>query len=373
MKIGILTFPLNYNYGNLLQAFALLTYLKNEGNVVELINYPVRKQSVKGRLKGFAKFIIKTLFKKHAIIRHPQLFVHSGFESFIAEKINPKSEAVFDEEQLIKLVSQKKYDLVIVGSDQVWRKDYLGKRLPLYFLSFVDSDVRKIAYSASFGVDYWQFNQKETDEIQNLLRRFSAISVREKSGVKLCEENLRLQVKHIVDPSFLLKLDDYIKLTNPNKFHTPNEYIFTYLLDENETMKQLVREAQNIKDINDKISFSLLSVRHNNRNIEQNKPIEYWLHCIYHSKFVVTNSFHGTAFALLLNKPFVTVVNQKRGLTRFYSLLKMFDLEYRLINENSIDKLNTICKSEINWNDVNAIIENKRNEAKRFLTENLKN
>lgn len=376
MKIGVLTFPLNYNYGNLLQAYVLLDYLKREGHDVELINYPVSKKSCKEAVKTYAKVFLKVFFEKYSLKNYPWFYLHEGFDKFIAKMILPKTKPLSDERELKIIAHQNGYNVIIVGSDQVWRKDYIREKLHLYFLSFVPDNVKKIAFSASFGVEEWQFNKEETAEISLLLNRFKNVSVREKNAVKLCKEKLNLDVKHIVDPAFLLTVSDYLELIKTNKTTTPKNFVFTYLLNKNEYLGKIVEEVLKIQNITDEISFSLNDIKHNSVNIKTNEPVFYWLNCIYKSKFIVTNSFHGTVFAILFNKPFIVVSNRSRGMARLKSILGCFDLEERLMEENSEDilteKISVLSKTDIDWNFINDVIKAERKEAIRFINESIR-
>lgn len=375
-KIGILTFPLNSNYGNLLQAFALITFLKKLGYDVELIDKQrIDKSSSYGlqKIKSYFKNIIALTLRKWLILKYPHYYFNKAFILFINRYIKPKTNQIFDEKGLIDNLNKKKYDAIIVGSDQVWRKDYLKKDIPFYFLSFVPDYVKKIAYSASFGVDYWQFDTDQTDLITGYLSSFSGISVREDSAVELIKKHIHLEVKHIIDPTLLLNIEDYLNLLSINDASIDadiDNYLFSYILDDNSEKKKAVEIIMKIKNLESNIAFSLKDIKINNRTLFTTKPVELWLEKMYYSEFVVTDSFHGSVFAILFNKPFVVIPNKERGFTRFTSLLKIFGLEDRLVEDKS--EIETLIKREINWSIVNSIISDKKREAIDFINNSIR-
>jgi exopolysaccharide biosynthesis predicted pyruvyltransferase EpsI len=97
--------------------------------------------------------------------------------------------------------------------------------------------------------------------------------------------------------------------------------------------------------------------------------VEEWIRGFMDAEFVVTDSFHGTVFSIIFNKPFISIANESRGTTRFTSLLKMFNLENRLIF--SPEELNLDKVKEIDWGNVNEILEQDKERAIFFLKRNL--
>lgn len=98
-------------------------------------------------------------------------------------------------------------------------------------------------------------------------------------------------------------------------------------------------------------------------------PVEEWIRGFMDAEFVVTDSFHGTVFSIIFNKPFISIANESRGTTRFTSLLKLFQLEDKLVH--SLSDFNLTGYKEINWENVNSILEREKTSSIQFLKENL--
>lgn len=198
MKLGILTQPLSFNYGCNLQAFALQRVLENMGHkVIILDRWPKGKQTtfleiVKFDIENALKDIIRFLLNKP--IYHP---IKETNEAYFGEKILAfqnrylkKSSVLKSTDDMAVCVKALALDGIIVGSDQVWRPAYnVDGMLENMFLDFVeDSSLLKIAYAASFGVSEWEYTIEQTKRCANLIKKFDAVSVREDSGVLLCEK-----------------------------------------------------------------------------------------------------------------------------------------------------------------------------------------
>ena len=186
MKIGLLTLPLNLNYGGVLQAYALQNILSKMGHEVWLIDR-VENSSLD------LKFTIKRMGRK---ILYPAPNP-SHLHQFIEQQITPKTKQI-DSNKKMHQLKKMQMEAYIVGSDQVWREKYCRSIKMNYFLDFVE-DVKalKIAYAASFGVDAWEYDEGQTLTIRNLLHCFKAVSVREKSAVHLCKEFLDIDAQHL--------------------------------------------------------------------------------------------------------------------------------------------------------------------------------
>lgn len=369
MKIGILTLPFNNNYGGYLQAYALMTVLKRMGHDVELIYRRHNKRPLKCRLLYTFKTVVKCILR----IPHGPLIPSLEYDHrqagkmmmpFVDKNIYPKSKPYFTS-ACMKKSCKGMYDVVIVGSDQVWRPIYVPN-INDFFLEFVkDKNVRKIAYAASFGTATPEYTDLQKKECGKLISEFQAISVREKSAMKVIE-NFGWQVncmpQLVLDPTFLLPSKEYLKHIKLNRCNQ----IFCYVLDRTERTRELILYAEKLlklpcyemlKDINEKTFL---------------KPsIEIWLSNIYNARFVLTDSFHGMVFSIIFNKPFAVYVNKDRGADRFVSLLSLIGLENRMINEES-DIDNTINKP-INWDCVNEKLEKLRKYSINFLNDSLNN
>ena len=368
MKIAILTQPLRYNYGGLLQNYALQIVLKEMGhNPVTLDPSPFAHTDWKTPFRIFKRTIQKYLFhqQKVDILReykknHDVKLLETNTGKFIKKHID------FIRYKKITDINPREYDAFIVGSDQVWRPKYNKGRLSNMFLDFTkEMKVRRIAYAASFGTDEWEFNEEQTTEFSYYISGFDGISVREDSGVTLCKNHFGVNATHVLDPTMLLKKDDYIKNILSSQENNKEKNLFYYILDSDDTKKRI------IKDFEQKLHLHATTVRAKNdksKNIKQRiqPPIENWLAAINNAEFVVTDSFHGCVFSIIFNKPFIVILNENRGCARINSLLRFFHLEDRLY-----DPLNDQSDTMIDWNSVNSILNEKRNVALSFLRSNL--
>lgn len=250
----------------------------------------------------------------------------------------------------------------ITGSDQVFRPIYTQDNPELYWLDFVKSTSKKIAFSASFGVNKDSFLEENAPEViehmKNSLHSFDFISVREKSGVEICRDVLGVEAEWIIDPVFVLDRSKYDELiTNANGKilkQVQNDTIVSYVLDTNKEYKK---------------AYKYLSEKYGGEVVEtanSNISVESWLKSIRDCKLFVTDSFHGMCFAIIFNKPFICISNKSRGAARFESIVEMLGIENQCIN--SIDETYTKdCIFKVDYEKVNQRIEEERQKGLAFL------
>ena len=367
-NIAILTLPLSTNFGGNLQAFALQKILLNMGFEVETLNYRQKMNSDIWKL--LSTFKQKIFFNKkiHHFFRNELHIIGANHEKFIKENLvySPELNTI---DALKKYIYKNNYDVVIVGSDQVWRLSY-SQRIYSYFLDFIDnSKIKKISYAASFGVDYWEFNDEATRYINQLMQQFSAISVREDSAIDLCNEKLNVEnVKEVLDPTLLLNADDYKHLYKYEDSISKGK-IFSYILDSSLEKEKILTEV--VSKLNkDVVSIQPSKTKKESLYVKDLESyvypkIEIWLKGIAEADFVVTDSFHGTVFAILHNKPFISIINKERGAARFYSLLSKLNLIDRIISDHNDFDWQSLY--EINYKEVNNLLERYRSESYNFL------
>ena len=361
MKIGIITQPLINNYGGILQNYALQIILKQLGGVPTTLNQEHIPLEL-GRLHFIASYF-KRLFKR--LLGKNQMFLNPleedryifttcpSIKNFIDKYIS-KLDIKGDLINCPELTSS--YDGFVVGSDQVWRPLYSPNILNL-FLDFAGEEKIKVAYAASFGTNRWEYSLDLTEKARLLVHRFHGISVRENSGVRLCKENLGVDAIHVLDPTMLLSKDDYLKLCIDCK--TYGKYIAVYFLDKNSMKVGAVEEYAQKHNLDIKYIGE--------RSFNDCQSIEDWLYAISKAEMVVTDSFHGSVFSIIFNRPFVTFYNQERGNARLESLLSDFDLLSNLVTPNDMNKANI----EVDWNKVNEKIQERRKMSLNFLQNTL--
>lgn len=371
-KIGILTLAPTDNYGGILQALALHRALEQLGHEVTLLYKP----HVDPYLKKIARNILENipfhnLFnlktkKKERPIRTQRIEKH---RLFFKQEMNLSSN-LYSYKDLKEYCLEKKLDTLVVGSDQVWRRSYINDRYFLaYFLNFINNNrVKKYSYAASFGVDHWE-TPKETLKIKELLDQFSAISVREDSGVTICEETFsqKGKVTHVLDPTLLFDKQFYIESLihkYSSKERPQCSELATYILDENFKKDAFIKNICNYKKINYQ-NIKKLTTDHTDEDFIS---VPQWLEVLANTNFIVTDSFHGMVFSIIFEKNFVVLANHDRGLDRFTSLLTLLGLENRLISPNmSEESLQNILDQEMNYEEINSRLKTLRAQSLKFL------
>lgn len=348
MKIGILTLPLHTNYGGILQAYALQTVLERMGHEVKVIDrnicrpLPLRKMPMTYLKRMVKKYIyhkdIRVFSEQYNAKIYPLLQCNT--DEFIQEYIN----RIFVR-KLDQLSRRKMFDVIVVGSDQVWRPIYFGvDDIENAFLKFTfGQDIKRIAYAPSFGVDTWEYTKQQTKKCKKLLKRFDAISVREKSGVSLCKSHFEVEPEWVLDPTMLLTNVDYEYFFKNANIPVSKGSLLVYILDEIKEKKTIIEKLASLYHL---IPFGVGSkVEDDKAPIEERiqPPVEEWLRGFYDAKYVVTDSFHACVFSIIFKKQFIVVANKKRGISRLESLLGMLGLNDRIVNEcTSFSDLQTI-------------------------------
>lgn len=360
MKIIILTHPLETNYGGILQNYALQTVLRQLGHEALTIDY----HNDKALLYKIVSFIVR--FLRHYLCGQKQIPIVFSIHKTGHKKLNENPEIFrfirdyirttqyIGSTRQLKKVLKLTPDCIVVGSDQVWQKEFV----PASFLDFaVDYDCRKVAYAASGNID-WMSKSKILSKLQQLISKFNYISVREENNIGKCKSILNVNATMVLDPVFLADKINYLKLTsNPEKY---NHTLTTYILDQNSEKSQFINNiaaAESLK-INNTTSGERIS------NIPS---IESWLSALAFSRLIITDSFHGMVLSIVFNKEFFVIGNSKRGTDRFHTVLKYLGLMDRLLDENNIEVKNTSTINKIDYKKVNTLIDHARESSLDFL------
>lgn len=374
MKIGILTHPLDYNYGCLLQAFALQSTLRNMGYEVITINRfsdPYRPFSA--RMKEWIYRVYARLIKGRnvPIVWNPRLsfkkidILCSNTKCFVDRNIKHTARVL--PKELADVDAQYKFDAYVVGSDQVWLPHFC----PTSFLDFVHREgVKKIFYAASSGKQSFADYPDKVLQCKLLSADFIGISVREESLVDVVKNSLGRDAIHVLDPTFLLEPKDYIESCIEEVADTP--MIFTYILDKTRDKSIIIEKVKEDLGLpiisgtvdNDFAKGKGMSIKHH-----VYPSVDNWILGLKRAEFVVTDSFHGMCMSIIFRKPFVVIGNASRGIDRFNSALKIFGLQSRLIL--SSDKFSSAFYSPLNDKTITDVISTERKKAIDFLTSNL--
>lgn len=372
MKLGILTQPLKDNYGGLLQAYALKTTLERLGHQVEVINRRRDTVSLAYRLKNIVRKVVGR-GPKFSLTSNQEKVISQHTRDFAQRYIVDITEPIYNTTGLKGIAG--KFDGFVVGSDQCWRPRY-SPQISNYFLDFVDNpQTLGISYAASFGVDFWEFTREQAAICKSNIHKFKAVSVREKSGIDLTNKYLGVDSVHVLDPTMLLKKEDYINLIEKENEKSTNGKLLHYVLDKNKSKEGLINY------VGERFGYEVFSAHQKTKpdantikNIEDCifPKVTTWLNAFKQAEFVITDSFHGTVFSILFNKPFLVIANINRGKSRFDSLLELYGLQDRLISDLDTFDINVIESiREIDWNKVNNIVKEKREFSLNFLKSNL--
>lgn len=366
MRIGIITILKVNNYGAELQAFATQEAIKKLGVDAEIIDYlfykhpkhiktnlsrPLFKSSWKKQLAEFLYPIVskvKELGSKDSKLRK------SRFEKF--HEINTSQSRVF--RKLDDLYSEcPDYDVFIVGSDQVWNPGIYSSLKP-YFLDFAPMGKRKVAYASSFGIGALPENVKAT--YKNYLSSFDTIGVREKSGVNIIND-LGLKAENVLDPTLLLNGDDWRNVSS--KYDgLPERYVAVYELASSPYLQKVAKEVSESLGC-PIVRISRTTCDKTAINVTDAGPAEF-LSILQNAEFVVTDSFHGTAFSVNFEKPFFTITpNRKDNNSRQADLLALLGIENRILRENDPIPSNI----SLDFSNVNMRLEDERVKSINFL------
>ena len=373
MKIGILTLPLNTNYGGILQAYALQRILNNMGHDVLFIDRELHFNfwSNKRLLLILRRTMKRFLFGQKDIIiflerkkRKEFKIISVNTQNFIKHHIKP-----FLSIKRVSDIPKNYFEAIIVGSDQIWRPCYSIPRIEEAFLSFTNNwvSLKRVSYAASFGTVDWEYTKVQTKRCKSLIQKFDSVSVREDSGADLCKRHFKVEAELVLDPTLLLDPKEYVRLIAGYSGQIRGD-LFVYILDINEDKQKV------IDTISDKFNYTPFFTSTDNPKVDIKdritKPVEDWIKSIYNAQFVITDSFHACVFSIMLNKAFIVYGNSERGMARFQSLLKLFKLEDRLItsfNELTKEKM----FSQIDWEKTNQILNKYKDKSLRFLKKSL--
>lgn len=381
MKVGIITILRVNNYGAELQAFALQRKLEILGFESEIINYlyyknwryqdtpeskPFVPMSTSKKVKYFLMYRIANFFLDEvlSIFYKPLSNRLNRFENF--HKVNTKLSKEF--KSFRKLYAEKHpYNAFIVGSDQVWNPSASASIEP-FFLTFAPADSKKVAFASSFGVS--EIEDFLAPKYKSLLNNIQYIGVREAQGVDLIKKITGRDVNKVLDPTFLLNKQEWNNFMVAYPKFSSSDYIVIYQLSESPAIIALAHHIAAVKNIPIyRICKRAINVEENPGiiNILDAGPSEFlWL--IKNASYVITNSFHGTAFSINLNTPFYTVLSKKKkNNSRLESVLSLFGLSNQLLYDN-MEMTSVDVNRPIDFDSVNTKMEVERSASLNFLT-----
>lgn len=339
MRIAILTQPLRYNFGGILQNYALQTILTRIGHDVVTLDPP------RYHCKYWWQYLL--LIFRHTFTRYIR-----GFHDvpIFAELLQDKETRLLGTNtfkfvdkyicrkeywDISKAVKEQDYDAYIIGSDQTWRCRYNRDRIQDMFLTFTKGwNVKRIAYASSFGKDTWEGNTETTKICREAIKAFDLITVRESSGIDICKNVFNVEAHHVLDPTLLLDKEDYTQLVKRMKHLDIKEgELYLYILDENEENKKLANDIASSKGMKSFTYHSNLTDWQHKHTLEEHiqSPVELWLSGFNQAKVVLTDSFHACVFSIIFRKQFYLYGNTNRGMARYNSLFNMLGISNRMV------------------------------------------
>lgn len=357
MKTGILTFHRALNYGALLQAFALRYAIDKIGGHAEIVDY--RNELMENIYRYPSFFECRNLKEKikYIVYGKHEKKRRANFEEYRKKYLN-LSDSVYTKENISS--ADKVYERFITGSDQVWNYDAHGFDKN-FFLDFVKEKEKKYSYAASFGIS--SLPKGYIDDYRCLLENFSICSVREKQGLNIIE-GLGIDIGRIdIDPTMLLTKEEWISAFDIKK--TDKKYIFVYAFELSDGFKNFVEELSN------KTGYTVLCPSNTLRKfykcrcefLKEAGPAEF-ITALANAEYVVTNSFHGTALSINLNKNFYVDFLKKGAKvnSRIENILDLFSLQDRVIDSKEIN-------NKIDFDVVNSKLGELRQRSFDYLGE----
>lgn len=372
MKIGLLTFHFSDNYGALYQAYGLREWLRRRGACAEFVNYHPSYVEEGGAFDRPWKL---SLWRKNATILYMKLAqvqrrlfgdkaMREGFEAFRRDHLELTGPVFRTADDLRAPIDG--YDMLVCGSDQIWNPSIQRGLDPVYFLDIPGAErARKVAYAPSFGRN--EIEPIHHDQLATLVRALDGISVREQTGRAILERvGCAPETVHVVpDPTILLgQFDNLLQDNLPDE-----DTVFCYALRTDAVIRDVAEAAAA------QIGSTVVSARNNRqrwRDIGTGcvpTPLE-WLRMLARSKLVVSNSFHGVALSIVLNRPFLAVAlpGKKAGMNaRVNNLLELTGLQDRLITDQTVAEVSRVMDTPIDWDAVNLRLSQARGAAEAYL------
>lgn len=363
MKIGILTFHSPINYGAILQAYALQKYLKTQHPTfsVENLNFKTIKHVEKYNiLLPFRRNIIIYLYKQlFVLLRYPQLKLRKKrFIDFSNEELTLTQRYLTEKDFLTNVPVNDRY---IVGSDQVFHPS--SEYLEAYYLNFEKGAAKKIAYAPSFGIS--TFNEHIEKKIKPYLEDFDYLSCREIDGANFMSSILTKNISVVLDPIFLLSPEQWMDMAVKPK--NGEKYIFVYDLNGGYNLLEIAKKVK--KETGFKIICQTQFANHYYKDCEQiyNSGPREFISLIANAEYVITDSFHGTAFSILFNKKQFIYDAKPHASGRIRSIMEIAGISDRLIEHNDFNKFVFERKSEVNFKDLNILVVSSKEYLKKAI------
>lgn len=370
-KISIITMQNVPNYGSVLQAYATQIFFEDNGLQVEFVDYwrknMLDEENVRRAVyddcnlkfqKYWCKSQVVSLLAYHILLTKRKRR-NKVFRDFVSENLHVSSKQYIGYESLIE--NPPAADVYCTGGDQVWNSDWNEGIDKAFFLDYAPSEKLRISFSSSIGKE--ELSIEEKGLIIPLLRKYNLLTVREKSAKTLLQ-NEGLLAYQILDPVFLVKKEIWSKFVDADANIYGNDYILVYQLnDDDRFYNYLDLLASGVKKKVVYLKYTKSKVLKNSICINMPEVNEF-LKLIYHAKYILTDSFHATAFSIIFNKQFQCIFPAKYN-TRIKSILDLLSLEERIVsgNKESIDMM----QKKINYDLVERELGYIREKDKQLV------
>ena len=362
MRVAIVTLHRVYNYGSVLQAYATQRVFEKRGHDAKIVDY-ITPQRTKWRLfwgkgaEGQSNIIYRIAKIGSFILKE------KTFGSFVRSRLNLTKKYVTSDD-LRK--DPPEADVYVTGSDQTWNSQYNEGIDRGFFLDFLPENARRVAFVSSFGKA--ELDEKEIDETRRLLSRYEKISVREDSAVRIISDLGLEAPTQLIDPTMMLTKEEWLKIASPRLVKEP--YLILMLLyNEDNHATEYARKIADKKGLKlVKISWEMKKPPLVDQLFTHRSPADF-LSLFYYADFVVTNSFHGLAFSLNLEKQFIMVPRNEFN-SRIESLLRLCSLSERLVSSEE-DALK-YASQVIKYGSIEQILETEKRRADEFIELSLK-
>lgn len=378
--VAILTkYYRNYNYGGMLQGYALYSAVKSLGYNVDIISYDVRNnansvypsiiqqtkqyglgaaiQKVAEKVIAKGKFFIKDIIEERTEL----------FDKFEAD-IDADTD-LYSDDSINNL--KREYRVFVSGSDQIWNPNAVRN---LYLQTFVSEPYRKISYAASIGRD--SFSDYEANIMIPAINRFGTIGVREKTAKELLSKYISQSVTTVLDPTFLLSIEEWEKVSA--KRLVDEKYALIYFFSDSLEVRKKAQEFCKERGLKlvvipyAKQEYNLSDSKGPGTRMNDVGPREF-VSLIKNAEFVFTDSFHGAVFSLIHQIPFAVFERNKSGHvsmnSRLYDLLELFQEKDRLVNIDDFNRVTAL--SSIDSEKIKKIISSWRDFSLKFLSDSI--
>lgn len=325
MKIYTITCSNAYNYGAVLQAYALQKYLESKGHDVKIIDYHppyLRKISDKYKNRPLIKVVRKILYA-------PDYSKSKKVFNYFKKAYLKLSEACYSLDDIKKI---SKADLYIAGSDQIWNP-YMKNGLDENYYLDIDG-INKISYAASIGRE--NIDEEFFSVYKKYLPMFSHITVREKCSAEFLND-IGINAEYVVDPVYLLDREQWLELS---KKRYKEKYIVVYALHHIQAIYEYARKLSNKLGVKMYvINVEIREIRRGNDKFFWNPSVNEFLSLIENSEAVVSNSFHGISFGLIFRKA-VHIFDTEKDDIRLKNIIELYDLKNRVIEQTKLEVMN---------------------------------